>query len=376
MNKKEVIEIRKTMKPDDTRIQRICGCYVDGHKEKIAEMREAFLSLPEEELHKYSELLRKTTSGKIGKNLLNLEFPLEEEADGGRQSMLLALRDSELKDDELLEQFYDKVIATYLDAENYIILLAFGSYDVPGHATDGTEMEDASEYVYNFIICAICPVVLSKPGLVYDAEKKGFRECIQDRMVQMPEVGFLFPAFNDRNTDIHSLLYYSKNAEILHEEITEDLLGVQIPMTAGTQKKAFDAIIEETFSDGCDFEVAKTVHENLNALLEGKKEEPEPTPLDKKECLKFVESCGADADQIAHFEKAYDEEAGEDGEMLASNIASTRKFTVESDDVKISVDSSRTDLIETRVIDGIEYLMIPVTDNVTVNGIRIRTTHD
>ena len=144
-------------------------------------------------------------------------------------------------------------------------------------------------------------------------------------------------------------------------------------MTAGAQKKTFDAIIEETFSDRCDFDVAKTVHENLNALLEGKKEEPEPTPLDKQECLRFVQNCGADADQLADFEKAFDEEAGEKGELMASNLASTRKFTVQSDDVKISVDSARTDLIETRIIDGVEYLMIPVTDNVTVNGIRIRS---
>ena len=373
MNKKEVIEIRKTLKADDTRIQRICGCYVDGHKQKVAENRDAFLSLQDEELHKYSDILRKTTSGQIGKNLLNLAFPLAEEAEGGKQAALLALRDSELKDDELLEQFYDRVIDTYLYAENYLILAAFGAYDVPGKASDGLEMTDASDYVYNFILCAICPVSLSKPGLVYDSGKNGFRENIQDWMVQMPEVGFLFPAFNDRNTDIHSLLYYSKNPEILHPEITENLLGVEVPMTAGAQKKTFDAIIEETFSDRCDFDVTKTVHENLNALLEGKKEEPEPTPLDKQECLRFVQNCGADADQLADFEKAFDEEAGEKGELMASNLASTRKFTVQSDDVKISVDSARTDLIETRIIDGVEYLMIPVTDNVTVNGIRIRS---
>ncbi len=374
MNKKEVTEIRKQLKPEDTCLQRICGCYVDGHKQKISEMKEAFLSLPEEEVHKYSDLLRKATSGQVGKNLLNLEFPLAEEAEGGRQAKLLALRDSELKDDELLEDFYDSVISTYLDAENYLILLAFGSYDVPGKASDGMQMDDASEYVYNFLLCAICPVALSKPGLVYDATLNHFRDSIQDWMVQMPEVGFVFPAFNDRNTDIHNVLYYAKNPEILHPEITEDLLGIDVPMTAGTQKKTFDAIIEETFSDSCDFEVAKTVHQNLNALLEGKKEEPEPTPLDKQECLRFVQSCGADADQIAHFEQAYDEEAGEDGALLASNLASMRKFTVASDDVKIAVDPTRTDLIETRVIDGVEYLLIPVTDNVTVNGIRIRAS--
>ncbi|MCI6698490.1 MAG: DUF4317 domain-containing protein, partial [Lachnospiraceae bacterium] len=283
MNKKEVLEIRKLFKPDDCRVDRICGCYVDGHKNKVAEMKEAFLSLPEEELHKYTDIFKKTLSGQVGKNLLNLEFPLTEEAEGGHQRDLMALRDSALEDDELITAFYDKIIDSYLYAENYLILLVHGTYDVPGHGTDHEEMFDASDYVYSFIMCSICPVSLSKPGLVFDASTNTFIDKMQDWMVQMPETGFLSPAFNDRNADIHAILYYSKNAELLHPEIPDDILGCQLPMTAGDQKETFDQIIEDTFSDHCDFEVAKTVHRNLNALLEGKKDDPEPTPLDKNE---------------------------------------------------------------------------------------------
>ena len=209
MNKKEVLEIRKLFNKDRCRIERICGCYVDGHKEKKLEMKEAFLSLPEEEMFKYIEIFKRTLSGAIGKNLLNLEFPLEEELGEGRQKLLPRSPDSALKDESLLDSFYDKMIDTYLFPENYLILLIYGVYDIPSRTSDGLEMDDASDYMYQFILCSICPVSLSKPGLCYDADSNAFIDRIQDWMVQKPDLGFLFPAFNDRNTDLHSMLYYS-----------------------------------------------------------------------------------------------------------------------------------------------------------------------
>ncbi len=373
MNKKEVLEIQKQLKKDNCHVNRICGCYVDGHKEKIATMKEAFLSLPEEEMFKYSDILKKTLSGSVGKNLLNLEFPLKEEVPGGRQQQLLALRDSELKDEDMVNAFYDKVIETYLDAENYLILLVYGTYDVPGHTSDGLELEDASDYVYSFLLCSICPVCLSKAGLCYDASAGTFIDKAQDRMVQMPAAGFLFPSFNDRNTDIHSLLYYSKNPDLLHPELITDLLGCVTPLPADDQKTTFNEVIEETFGENCDFETAKSIHENMNALLEGKKEEPEPTPLEKNEIRHLLEHCGARPEQLERFDAVYRDDPEGGNCLLASNLANTRKFEVSSDDVKISVSSSRTDLIESRIIDGTEYILIPVTGNVEVNGIKIRS---
>ena len=388
MNKKEILEIKKLLKKEDTRIDRICGCYVDGHKEKVSSMREAFLSLPDEEMFKYSDIFRKALSGTLEKNLLNMEFPLAEEAEGGRQFSLLQLLRSELKDDAVTEAFFDNVIRTYLYAENYLVLLVHGAYDVPGHASDLSEMDDASDYVYSFLLCCICPVSLDKPGLCYDAASNSFTDKTQEWMVQMPEAAFLYPAFNDRGTDLHSLLYYTKNSEQIHPELIEDLLGCALPMPAGGQKAAFNAVIEDTFGEECDFEKVKMIHENLNALLEGKKEEPEPTPLDKADLKRFLAGCGAGEEALEHFEESFREAfsdpasgSADDGtaqppearaRLIAGNLASTRNFEVKSPDVKITVSASRTDLIETRMIDGREYIVIPVTDDVEVNGIRIR----
>ena len=372
MNKKEVLEIRKLLNKDRCCVERICGCYVDGHKEKKLKMKEAFLSLPEEEMFKYIDLFKRTLSGSIGKNLLNLEFPLEAELGDGQQKILLALRDSALQDQELLDAFYDKIIETYLFPENYLILLVYGVYDIPSRTSDGLEMEDSSDYMYPFILCGICPVALSKPGLCYDADSNAFIDKIQDWMVQKPDLGFLFPAFNDRNTDLHRMLYDSRNPEERHPEIPEDLFGCPLPIPAKGQKETFSALVEETFGEDCGFEVAKTIHENLNRILEEKKDDPEPASLDKNQVERLLSDCGASREQLEHFAEEFDREAGEKASLMAANVASSRRFEVKTPDITVQVSPDRTDLLETRTLEGRECLVIRLDGEVEVNGIRIR----
>ena len=281
MNKKEANEIKKLFTPANCAITRICGCYVDSEKNKKTELKEAFLSLPEEEAFKYFTIFRNALSGTLGKNLINMEFPLHTEAEGGTHHFLMKLRDSQLKDDVILEEFYDKVIANYDYGENYYIILIHCAYDIPAKATDGTEMFDASEYVYEFIQCTICPVKLAKAGLSYNPLTNSIENRNRDWLVEAPEQGFLFPAFNDRNMDLHSLLYYAKNPEQMPETLIDELLGCVIPMSAKSQKETFQALVEETLGENCDFETVKNIHENLTELVEETKDEPIPLTLDK-----------------------------------------------------------------------------------------------
>ena len=195
MNKKEVLEIRKQFSPENCAITRICGCYVDHEKEKKMEMKKAFLSLPEEEAFKYFDIFKHTLSGTIGKNLINMEFPLDQELNGGTQEFLMKLKNSKLQDDLLLEEFYDKVVESYEYGENYYIILIHAVYDVPGKTKDGLEMEDASDTVYEHILCSICPVNLTKAGLTYNAQTNNIEDRIRDWFVEAPVKGFLFPAF-------------------------------------------------------------------------------------------------------------------------------------------------------------------------------------
>ena len=373
MNKKEISELKKQFTPDNCTMSRICGCYVDSEKEKRLEMRESFLSLSDEEMFKYFEIFRKTLSGTIGKNLLNLEFPLKAEAEGGEQEFLLRLKNSRLTDDALVDECYDKIIEHYYNAENYFIILVHAAYDVPGKAKDNTEMFDSSDEVYEYILCCICPVRLSKAGLCYNEAENRIRDRIRDWIVELPERGFLFPAFNDRSTDLHAMLYYSKKPEELQAEFVENMFGCEASLTAGEQKESFQAVISDTLGEECNYETVKNIHDNLTMLMEEHKDDPEPVMLDKKEVKQLLERSGVEDEKLADFDAAYDNAVGEDTSLMASNLVNTRRFEIKTPLITIQVSPEYADLVETRIVDGKKCLVITVDDNVTVNGISAKT---
>ena len=373
MNKKEISEIRKQFTPANCAITRICGCYVDYEKNKPIQTKEAFLSLPEEEAFKYFDIFKKTLSGGIGRNMLNMEFPLDQEMPGGTQEFLMKLKNSKLEDDMLLEVFYDKIIENYICEGNYYIILIHAMYDIPGRALDNLEMYDPSDYVYEYLLCSICPVALSKAGLSYNAEDNRIQDRIRDWIVEAPDKGFLFPAFNDRNTDLHSVLYYTKKSQDLQPELIDQVLGAKMPMSADTQKEAFQMLIEDTLGEDGDYEIIRNIHDTLNDMIAEHKEEPEPLELGKTDVKKVFENSGVPAENMELFEQNYDAAAGEKNSLMAENITETRKFNIETPDVVIKVNPDRADLVETRVIDGRQCLVIAVDDHIEVNGINVRT---
>ena len=373
MNKKEANERKKLFTPANCAISRICGCYVDAEKNKRTEIKEAFLSLPEEEAFKYFTIFRSALSGTMGKNMVNMEFPLHTEEEGGTQNFLLKLRDSQLKDDVLIEEFYDKVIASYDFGENFYIILIHCAYDIPARSSDGLEMYDASDFVYEFIQCTICPVKLSKAGLCYNTEANVIENRSRDWIVEAPDTGFLFPAFTDRNTDIHSLLYYAKNPEQMPELLIDELLGCIIPMSAKSQKETFQAIVEETLGDNCDFETVKSLHENLNEILEETKDEPAPFTLDKYQMKRLLENNGASQEKLEEFEQRYGENEEQSvPPFLATNVVNTRSFEIKTADVSIKVAPDKTHLVENRMIDGRPCIVIGISEHVEINGITVR----
>ena len=373
MNKKEILEIRKQYTHEKCSISRICGCYVDGEKNIKTTLKEAFLSLPEEETFKYFNIFKQTLSGTLGKNLLNLEFPLDAENPGGPQEFLLKLRDSRLQDDALLEEFYNKIIENYYFPENYYIILIHVAYDIPGKSTDGSEMFDASDEVYEFLLCSLCPVKLSKPGLFYNTEHNQIENRIRDWVVEPPVKGFLFPAFNDRSSDIHGMLYFSKQAEELQPDFMQSMFGCPLPLTAKSQKESFNTLIADTLGEDADYEMVRNIHEQLTELVEETKDSPDPLVLTRPDVKRLFELSGVPEEKLKTFDEAYDAAAGEDTALLASNIAGGRSFSIETPDIVIKVNPERTDLIETRIIDGKECLVITVNDRIEVNGVNVRT---
>lgn len=369
MIKTEISEIKKQFSEANCTISKICTCYVGGEKDKITQMREAFLSLPEDEAARYFQILRRGLSGTLGKNTINLDFPLDAEFQDGAQKFLLALRDSHLEDDELLEKFYDKIIEAYPYTQNYLILLIDCNYDIPGRTLDGFDLDDASDEVYHYIYCVLCPVKQSKPGLTYEPQDKLFKSRICDWIVDAPMHGFLFPSFNDRSTDLHSCLYYTKDSEKPFEDFVYSILGCTMPIPAGFQKEAFQTIVAETLGENRELEVLRNIHETLYDMIEEHADEPAPLVLDKAEVKNVLAKSGVSNKQLETFDKHYDDTIGASSELLASNIAETRKFEVKTPDVVIKVNPERSDLVETKVIDGRTYLMIEVGSNIEVNGV-------
>ena len=369
MTKKEIAELKKLYHKERSCITRICGCYVGAEKEKITSFREAFYALEEEAAFKYFEIFKKTLSGTLGKNLLNLEFPLDAEFENGTQDFLLKLRDSELKEDVLLEAFYDKVIQSFYFTGNYLILLIHAAYDVPGKTGDGLELEDASEEVYSHLLCAVCPVNLSKPGLSYDPKSNLFCNCSRDWPYELPQIGFLFPAFNDRSSDIHSALYYTKNADEPHEEFVDSLLGAEPPVPVSSQREMFQSLIEETLGERREYETIMSIQENVQEKLEESRDAPEPLTLGKKDVERIFAESGVQEEQMRQFAEAYERIIPDETPLVAANVVNERRFEVKTPNITVQVKPEFTHLLETKVIDGRNCLVIAIEDRVAVNGI-------
>lgn len=418
MNKKEVLELKRRFKKDECTFTRMCGCYVDADHNKIVNIGETFLNLEEEESNKYLEIAKKVLSGTLGNNLLELEFPLAEEAAGGRQQFLMGLRDSKLKNEELMDAFYDLVIDSYDFVGNYLILIFHDAYDVMTRTSDNNNL-DESEEVYEYLLCAICPVALSKPGLGYREDENRIGSRIRDWVVGMPDTGFLFPAFNDRSTDIHSTLFYTKDTKNPHSEFMEAGLGCGTKRTATEKKMTFQAIVEQAVG-GDEEENANVFYqlqEGLSEIVEAHdamddNEEKEPLVLTTSDVSSILSNSNIDEEQAKFIEKSYEEEFREQPpvaddlldakaleagasrkekqdlmtqvQVLTEQLEDYKAITkdvdssedVSGDDVKtydviLRVKPEKVNQIKSETINGQKCLVIPMEENehAAVNGV-------
>ena len=372
MTRKEHNEIKSQYTLENCGILRLCGCYVDGERNKITQFNENFLNLPEEEKHKYFDIFKKTLSGTPGKNLIDMKFNVDAYADEGARTFLMNLRDSGLKDDRLLDEFYDRIINNYSYVGNYLIILINQVYDIPTVTTDNIEMDDASDEVYSYILCSICHVNLSKPGLGYDEEDNNFHDKKQNHMVDVPDVGFLFPAFNKRSADEDMTMFYTKDVSEFEDGLIDCLLDCVAPLPAKQQKETFTSLVSEAVGEEADLQVVKNIHANLEQIIEEKKQEsPAPVMLDKNEMKNLLEKSGVKEERLENFEEHFEMAAGEHGKLVASNVSSGKKFEVKTPDVVIKINSDKTDIVSTQVIDGRQCLVIQIDERLEVNGISV-----
>lgn len=373
MNQKELSELRRRWRLDKNAVSRIYGCFVNSAKEIVAEVNESLGLLPQEEADKYLSLLKKSMSGTMGKNLIDIEFTTQQVMDSEEHRLLMQLRTSGLRDDQVRKKFYETVLASLdLDHSNYLILLAHDAYDVPHHGRDGEVQEDASETVFSYIVCAICPVKEGKVELNYFPGDNEFH-CTAGRTVAQPELGFVFPAFDDRAANLYNALFYTRKADDLHQGFLDAVFHTEPPMSAPEQKTAFENALADSLGDTCSLDVMQAVHEQLSAQIAEHKErkDPEPLTVSVGSIGAILADCGVREDQIVDFRQECKEQFGEDAELNPSNLIDAKKIEIKTPQVSVSIAPEYSYLVETRRINGKKYLLIPLDESVEFNGFAV-----
>ena len=373
MNEREIGELRRRLKPEKTTITHVRGCYVDEKREIVSQFNQSISVLSEEEGEKVLALLRKCLSGTQGKNLVDLSFSTNQVAGGEAHKLLMSLRDGGLEDEETVAGFYQKIIDSLVIEGSYLILLASDAYDVPFKGKDDQVQPEGSETMFRYVLCAICPVKLAKSALTYYVTAGEFHNRAADWLVGPPQLGFLFPAFDDRATNLYGALLYTRNLAENHSEFVDAVFGATAPMAAADQMEGFQAILGQSLENDCSLETVQAVRGQLCAMIQEHKEskEPEPLTVNKATVKGVLASCGVSEDHVEAFDREYDQVFGPETDISPRNVVDPKRLEVKTPDVTIRVSPERGDLIETRVLGGVKYIMIRADEEVEVNGVSI-----
>ena len=373
MNRMEIAEIRRRLNVDKNAVSRVRGCYVNEKREIVADFDRPLLSMPREEAEKYLALFRRTLAGVPGRNLIDVEFRPDQVMEGEAHGLLMSLNNTALSVHAGVQTLYRRIIDALELEGNYLILMLHDAYDVPFRRADANKVDVISEEVFQYILLAVCPVKLTKAALSYCPEDNEFHPLDPDWVVAPPELGFLFPGFDDRATNIYAALYFTRDAANLHPEFIDAVFNAEAPMPAPEQREVFQAVLEEALDEELSYDVVQTVHETLRERLEehDRDRTAEPLEISRREVVNLLESCGVPDEKLAAFEEKYDAEFGESAPLRAANVVERRKFEVRTPDVVVHVNPERSDLLETRVIDGRKYILILADEGVEVNGVNI-----
>ncbi len=374
MNKREVAEIRRRYKSEKSSIARVRGCYVNENKEIISRFDQSLGLMSESEADQILSVLKKTLSGAVGTQLQDIGFSTAQVPDDPAYARLAKLRDTALKDDAAVEDFYRTVIDALAIKENYMILLAADTYDVFSYRKDGGKSDESGE-VFRYILCSICPVHMAKPTLSYYIKESCFRNVSMDSVISPPALGFMFPAFDNRSTNIYGALYYTRSTKENHQEFVDAVFRTgALPMPAAEQKDTFRHVLAEAVGDTCSLPVVRSVRAQLCQAIEEHKanKDDEPLLVDKYTIRSMLDFCGVPEENMETFERKFDEGFGTGAEVKPEHIVDVKKFEVKTPDVIIKVNPERTDLIETRIIDGVRYILIRADQGAEVNGIDVR----
>lgn len=377
MNEKEIGELRRRFRPERSSVTHVRGCYVNENREIISQFDQSLAMMTQEEAEKFLALLRKTMSGTLGKNLIDITFETQQVVSGEEHRLLMALRSSKLQDEQAVQALFQRCIASLELEGNYLILLACDTYDVPYRSRDGEKQDDAGGgEVFTYILCSVCPVKPTKPALSYHVQQNEFRERKIDELVSAPELGFLFPAFDERSTNLYNALFYTRSSEESHPGFIDAVFRTPPPMPAQQQKETFQSILGEALGEECSYDVVQSVHEQFCGLIREHKESRDPQPLtvSQKTVRQVLDSCGVSQEHAQEFSSRYEEAFGEEMDLSPKNLVDAKQMELKTPDVTIRVNPERSDLVRTEIINGARYILIRADESVEVNGVKICIT--
>lgn len=374
MNQKELGELRRRLRPGKNNLSHVYGCYVSPLKEIIAEVDQPLSLLNEDDVDSCLALLRKALSGGLGRNLMNVEFSTRQVAEGEELKRLQALREDKLKDAAARRAFFETIIQNLeLEEDSYLILLAQESYDVPFRTRNDETLDDASDTVYSYLLCAVCPMREGKPGLGYVPNENALHVKTAGRLAAPPEVGFLWPAFDDRAANLYNALYYARKPELLHGEFLSGVFGTEPPLSAPEQREAFETALTDALGAECSMELVQAVHEQLRERIELHKEsrDPEPLTVTARDVGGMLRECGVETERVSAFQDYCDQRLGEEAAVDPANLIDSKRFQIKAGEITITVKPELSGQVESRVLEGRTYLLIPAGDGVEVNGLPV-----
>ena len=375
MIQREINELRRRLTGDRNCINRLYGCFVNKQKEIISRIDTSMALMPQNEKEQFLSIMKKVLSGGLGKSMIDISFSTQQVVSSDEHKLLMQLKNTNLADEAARETLFNTIIQNVnMEDDNYIILLACDTYDVPYKDNDAMSTSNDSTEVFSYMLCCVCPVKDSKTQLGYITDEKEFHTFLSPQVVASPYVGFMFPTFDDRSSNIYNALFYTKNSAIIQESLIDALFCTEIPMSAPQQKEVFSDVLTKTLENDCSFDVVQSVHEQIKERIVQHKESKEPLPLEltANDVGNMLKYSGVTDEKVAVFREKCDENFGENAALIPTNIIESKKFEVVTPQVKITVDPEYTYVVETKVINGRKYLLIPADDSVSVNGINIQ----
>ena len=374
MKEREIAQLRRRFRSGRTNIGHIYGCLVSSKGDILSEFNQGLGLMADEDADALLGLLKKTMSGSLNRNLIEVEFSTQQVLESEEHHLLTELRTSELKETDTVHKLFDKIIGNYVTEDNYIILVAHDRCDVFAKNSEG---EDATESAssFPFIVCAVCPVKMGKSVMSYYMPGNCFRSICADTAVSAPEFGFTFPAFEDGGANIYKALCYTHDLANNRAELMTALFGAEeLPMPALEQKSTFAGMLAETMAEDCNMHVVKSVHNQLRSMIEEHKQEKveEPLVISKTEAGAMLRCCGVEEEKAEAFEEKFEECFGKNAEVNPGNLAESKSISVKTPEVVIKVAPGCADHVETRIIDGTKYILIRADSDVEVNGISVQ----